>query len=187
MTSRWVAFCRGINVGGHRATKDELIAPVAALGHRRVDTFLASGNILFAPAAGAGHDPEPVGAAVGDALAEALGFPVPTTIRTGDEVAALAATSPFTDAELAEVTIGKPQVVLLYDRSPVALTAATDAAAKRSSPHDLLVADPDLGAVHWLPAEGISGSTIEPDELASLFGQTTVRTANTIQRLDKKD
>ncbi len=185
MTSRWVAFCRGINVGGHRATKDELIAPVAARGHGDVETFLASGNILFSPS-DADADPAAVADELADALTEALGFAVPTTIRTSDEVAALAAATPFTEAERAEVTIGKPQAILLFDRSPAALDAAATAAAQRSAPGDLLRADPELGAVHWLPADGLSGSGIEPDDLAALFGQTTVRTANTIQRLDKK-
>ncbi|MEM9613235.1 MAG: DUF1697 domain-containing protein [Actinomycetota bacterium] len=186
MTSRWVAFCRGINVGGHRATKDELIAPVVALGHGRVDTFLASGNILFTPAAGDGADPDDLATTIGDALTEALGFPVPTTIRTADEVATLAAATPFIDAELAEVSVGKPQVVLLFDRSPAALATAAAAATERSNPGDRLLPDPDHGAVHWLPADGVSGSGIEPDDLAALFGQTTVRTANTIRRLHKK-
>lgn len=190
MTGRWVAFCRGINVGGHRATKEELIAPVADLGHADVETFLASGNILFTPTSDrdANREPDPAftGTTIGDALADALGFPVPTTIRTGDEVAALAAAAPFTDAELAAVTIGKPQIVLLFDRSPTSLAAAADAASGRSTLGDLLVPAPDLGAIHWLPADGLSGSSIEPDELAALFGQTTVRTANTLQRLHKK-
>ncbi|MEL7155754.1 MAG: DUF1697 domain-containing protein [Actinomycetota bacterium] len=181
MHRRSVAFCRGINVGGHRATKHQLIAPVAELGYDEVDTLLASGNILFRPNPGA----EPDGEAMAAALEAALGFGVPVTIRTADELSALAEAEPF--AATPTTTEGaKPQVILLFDRSPAGLTAAAQAAERRSCDDDLLVADPDGGAVHWLPVNGISGSGLDQPELLALFGVHTVRTANTVRRLLQK-
>jgi len=44
----YVAFLRGINVGGRKPMKmEELKAAFASLGFRNVRTFLASGNVLF--------------------------------------------------------------------------------------------------------------------------------------------
>ena len=53
--TRSVAFLRGINVGGHRVTKEQLVAPFAGLGCGDLDTFLASGNVLFTPEPGVGE------------------------------------------------------------------------------------------------------------------------------------
>jgi uncharacterized protein (DUF1697 family) len=52
--SKYVAFLRGINVGGHKTIKmDELKEAFEANGFKNVKTFLASGNVLFdAPKAG---------------------------------------------------------------------------------------------------------------------------------------
>jgi uncharacterized protein (DUF1697 family) len=50
---KYVAFLRGINVGGHKTIKmEELKKAFEALGFESVKTLLASGNVLFvAPAA----------------------------------------------------------------------------------------------------------------------------------------
>ena len=42
--SRYAAFLRGMNVGGHRLSNDELRSHFAALGFAEVATFRASGN-----------------------------------------------------------------------------------------------------------------------------------------------
>ena len=49
---RHVAFLRAINVGGHVVTMDKLRALFTALGLKDVETFIASGNVLFAPSKG---------------------------------------------------------------------------------------------------------------------------------------
>jgi len=47
--SKYAAFLRGINVGGHKTVKmEELKKAFAALGFENVKTLLASGNVLFA-------------------------------------------------------------------------------------------------------------------------------------------
>jgi uncharacterized protein (DUF1697 family) len=42
-----VAFLRGMNVGGHRITNEELKRAFEALGMIDVATFRASGNVIF--------------------------------------------------------------------------------------------------------------------------------------------
>ena len=170
---RSVAFLRGINVGGHRVTKDELIAVFADLGLGRVDTFLASGNVLFEPGQ-AVTDSE-----MGAALETTLGYAVPTTVRTAGELEALNQAEPF-PAEAVEA-MGKPQVMLLFaeptaEVEAAVLDLATDA--------DLLAFGP--GALHWLPAGGISDTALDLKEISRLVGVNTIRTANTIRRLVAK-
>ena len=45
---RYVAFLRGMNLGGRRITNDDLRAHFEALGCVEVATFRASGNVVFA-------------------------------------------------------------------------------------------------------------------------------------------
>lgn len=172
--SRSVAFLRSINVGGRRVTKDELIAAFTDQGYHDVDTFLASGNVMF------GAGPEQSDEALSDAVGRHLGYDVPTTVRTEAQLEDLQAAEPF-PATTIESVAGKPQVILLFQE--LTRSAAT-AVAERSSAHDLLVAGPR--AVYWLPTAGISGSELTSPRLQKLVGQNTVRTMNTIERLLSK-
>lgn len=94
-----VALLRAINVGGHTVTMAALKGHFEALGLRGVETFIASGNVLF----DADAPPDEAQAArIAAHLEAALGFPVATFLRHGDELAAVAACRPFDDAALAD-------------------------------------------------------------------------------------
>ena len=45
--ARLVAFLRAINVGGHNVKMDRLRELFEALGLSNVETFIASGNVIF--------------------------------------------------------------------------------------------------------------------------------------------
>ena len=46
--ARYAAFLRGMNLGGRRITNRDLAAAVTGLGFEDVETFRASGNVIFA-------------------------------------------------------------------------------------------------------------------------------------------
>lgn len=92
-STRSVALLGGINVGGHRVTMDRLRDLVAGLGFTDVATFIASGNVLFDAPAGARDDE--LASRIAAALGEALGYAVPTYVRTAHEIRSVAATLPF--------------------------------------------------------------------------------------------
>ena len=91
--SKYVAFLRGINVGGHKTIKmDELKEAFEANGFKNVETFLASGNVLFdAPKAG--------GATLAKKIIKMLdttfGKEISVIIRTVNELQKLADQKPF--------------------------------------------------------------------------------------------
>ena len=172
--SRSVAFLRSINVGGHRATKDQLIGVFADLGFGRVDTFLASGNVLFEPG------PAVTEQEMAAALEVALGYPVPTTVRTATDLEALNQAEPF-PAEAAMAMGGKPQVMLLF-AAPTAEVQAT--VLDFATDDDLLAFGPR--ALHWLPAGRTTDTALDLDEIRRLIGLNTMRTTNTIRRLVAK-
>ncbi len=97
--ARYVAFLRAVNVGGRIVKMDELRGLFAEVGLSEVETFIASGNVIFSTNA---TDAAAVERKIEAHLRKALGYDVPAMIRTIAEVAAAAAHRPFTEAEVAE-------------------------------------------------------------------------------------
>lgn len=93
---RYIAFLRAINVGGRIVKMDHLRGLFEAMGFSGVETFIASGNVIFDSSKGAST----LATAIEASLKEALGYEVATFIRTPKEVAAIAAYKPFSESEL---------------------------------------------------------------------------------------
>ena len=176
---RWAVFLRGVNVGGHRVTKDELIAACADAGLPGATTFLASGNIVVdAPEAPAATEADLI-ARIERAMQARLGYAVPTLLRPGIELAGLAVNAFFTPQQLE--TGAKPQLILLPEiPEPAALAELMEA----SPAEDLLV--PDGRSIGWLPREGVSTSELDLTAIGRAIGPITVRTFNTIERMRAK-
>jgi uncharacterized protein (DUF1697 family) len=101
MTSRYVAFLRGINLGKRRVKNDVLGQAFTALGFDDVAVLIASGNVVFT-------SPEQSEAAlttvIEDGLQAALGFAVPTMIRSLAAVQAMIAREPFRGIDVQKQT-----------------------------------------------------------------------------------
>jgi uncharacterized protein (DUF1697 family) len=95
--TRTIAFLRAINVGGHTVKMETLRALFGSLGFSSVETFIASGNIVFESPAKSDRALEQK---IEAAMKEALGYEVATFIRTGAELAQVAAYQPFPPAAL---------------------------------------------------------------------------------------
>ena len=120
---RYVAFLRAINVGGHIVKMDRLRALFEELGLSQVETFIASGNVLF-------NSPSKSGAAlerkIEKHLRASLGYEVATFIRTPAEVQQAAAYEPFAAAVMARPYHGL-YVSFLRDAPPAAARRAVEA------------------------------------------------------------
>jgi uncharacterized protein (DUF1697 family) len=81
---RYVALLRGINTGGHRVKMDRLRELFKEIRFDDVQTFIASGNLIFSADE---VDPGTLEDEIRDHLECALGFPVPTFLRTLPELA----------------------------------------------------------------------------------------------------
>src|SRR6185295_5105887 len=95
--SKVFAFLRAINVGGHTVKMDALRKEFEALGLGSVETFIASGNVIFESRS---KDLGTLEKTIERRLQKAFGFEVRTFLRTGDELAAVAGHAPFTAAQL---------------------------------------------------------------------------------------
>lgn len=174
---RYVAFLRAINVGGHVVRMDRLRALFEQIGHANVETFIASGNVVFESRSKATSGLE---RAIEAALGKALGYEVATFLRTDEEVAAIAGRQPFPPAEfrsartfcvgfLKEPLIREAEKILMGFRSPI---------------DDFHVEGRE---VYWLPYKGQSESkfTNAGFEKAARI-RATFRGMNTVQKLSAK-
>jgi len=102
---RYIAFLRGINVGGHRVKMDRLRSLFEELGFVDVSTFIASGNVIFSAKS---DDVVSLSARIEQCLADRLGYDVTTFIRTPAELEALA------EFEPADPGRGEPSTSSIY-------------------------------------------------------------------------
>lgn len=175
--SRYAAFLRGMNVGGHRLTNEELRSHFALMGFADVATFRASGNVVFA---GEATRPEAVRARIEKGLAELLGYAVPAFIRSAEEVRKVAARQPF-PAKDVEASKGKLQVAMLF-QAPKA--SARKEMQALSSEHDrLLLSGREL---YWLPSGGVLESVLDMKGIERALGPMTMRTMGTIEQIAAK-
>jgi uncharacterized protein (DUF1697 family) len=174
--ARYVAFLRGMNLGGRRITNEDLCAAFGRLGFEGAAAFLASGNVVF----DAADEEEAVARRVQAGLAEELGYRVPTFLRSAEEVFAVAAARPFEERSGHDQR-GKLQVIFLQ-QAPGASDAKT-ALALDSEDDWLALEEREL---FWLPSGGVSNSDLDWKSLEKALGLTTTRTKNTVERLAKK-
>jgi uncharacterized protein (DUF1697 family) len=95
--TRYIAFLRAVNVGGHAVRMQRLRELFGELGLAGVRTYIQTGNVFF-------DTDEPDRAALTERierhLAQALGYQVATFLRTADEVEATLALNPFAGREI---------------------------------------------------------------------------------------
>jgi uncharacterized protein (DUF1697 family) len=95
--SRFIAFLRAINVGGHNVKMEELRGLFESLGFSNVETFIASGNVIFdAETENSGDLQKQIEAH----LHKSLGYEVATFLRTATEIAEIVRYSPFYESKL---------------------------------------------------------------------------------------
>jgi uncharacterized protein (DUF1697 family) len=171
---RHIAFLRAINVGDNTVRMEVLRAHFEALGLAQVETFIASGNVIFEAQRGT---PASLEKKIETALAEALGFRVDTFLRTPAEVAAIArcaVVEPSLRAEAVALNVG-------FLKAPLSRAALDVLRAMQTEIDDFRV---DGREVYWVcrvkqSASKFSGGLFE----RKLGVRVTFRGINTLERL----
>lgn len=172
---RRVAFLRAINVGGHTVRMADLRTSFEKLGFESVETFIASGNVLFESTE---NDDEKLERVIERALEAEYGYPIETFVRSMDELAGIAGRDPFD--RKAHADDGRSTYVAFLGRRP------TPEAAKRL---EALAGDDDTFAVvgreaYWLRRGGIGTSKFSAGFLEKTLGMpATLRGLPTIVKL----
>lgn len=93
-----IAFLRAINVAGHNVKMDALCGHFKALGLTQVETFIASGNVIFESGS---PDTAWLEESLERQLVAKLGYEIATFVRTRTDVAQLAHYGAFSETKLA--------------------------------------------------------------------------------------
>lgn len=175
--AKTIAFLRAINVGGHNVTMPFLSSLFEQLGLASVETFIASGNVIFD--ADSRTDAE-LEAAIATHLESSLGYEVATFVRSDAEVAAIAAGAPFAPEAMAAATalnVGFLASPLVPDEVALLEGFTTDIDAFATSERE----------VYWLCRRRQSESTFNNRAFERALGRrATFRSINTVTRLAAK-
>jgi uncharacterized protein (DUF1697 family) len=175
---KYVAFLRAINVGGHTVKMDHLRRLFEALEFTNVETFIASGNVIFDSTSKGAKALEKM---IERHLQKALGYEVATFIRTTAELAAIADHKPFPNAEL-KVERNVLYIGFLADEPSG--DAKQKVVSLRTESDDFHISGREF---YWLCGKSISESEVSGAVLAKALGmQTTLRNSTTVRKIAAK-
>ncbi len=175
--TQYVAFLRAINVGGHTVKMDALRGLFASLGFPSVETFIASGNVLFESPA---RDGAALERQIETELRRALGYDVAAFIRTDGELKAIADYRPFPPTQLAKATAFN----IAFLKEPPDAASRKKVMGLRTEIDDFQVHGREL---YWLCRMKQSESTFSNAVLEKTLGRpSTIRGAATVQKMAAK-
>ena len=175
---KYVAFLRAINVGGHIVRMEDLRRLFESQGFANVETFIASGNVIFDAPRGVAKALE---RKIESSLEQALGYKVATFLRTPEELAAVARHTPFAAAELE--TDGNVLYVAFLADEP------DDEAVRKLLAQATAVDEFHVNGreVYWLSRKRLGESKFSGALLERTLGaQATVRNSTTVGKLAAK-
>jgi len=171
---RHVAFLRAINVGGHTVEMARLKKLFEQLGLGGVETFIASGNVIFEAAGAAAALEKKIAAH----LEKSLGYEVATFLRSPAELAAVLAHGAFPKPRAGStIHIG-------FLGAPATAAAKRQVLALASEIDDFHLNGREL---YWRCAGRFSDSVVSGPKLEKALGQpTTMRKITTVEKLARK-
>jgi uncharacterized protein (DUF1697 family) len=174
---RYIAFLRAINVGGHVVKMNRLRELFEALSLADVETFIASGNVIFESSA---KNTVSLEARIEERLAEALGYEVSAFLRTDDEVTTIAQYQPFRDEEVKKAGA----FVVGFLHKPLDKNAEKVLRGFKSDIDDFHLHNREI---YWLCKKRQSESKFSNAAFEKAFGlRSTFRGMNIIKNLAKK-
>jgi uncharacterized protein (DUF1697 family) len=175
---RYVAFLRAINVGGRVVKMDILRALFEEMKFKSVETFIASGNVIFETSS---SDARGVESRIEKHLARALGYEVGAFLRTPARLAEIVDYEPFSEEDRAA---GVQSVHVMFFAEPHRPGLQEDLDRLRTAADVFHAHDREL---YWLCRGKITDSLVKPGLLERAIAvPTTVRNMNTIRRLVTK-
>ena len=175
---KYVAFLRGINVGGHhKVPMAELRIEMEKLNFENVVTLLNSGNIVFDAV---DDDSESLEKTISEHLERTFGFPVPTIIRKSKTIYGLLDNNPFKDQILTKDM--RLYVTFLRKETETDLILPWS-----SDDNSFKIIDINNKTILSVLDLSVSKTTKAMLALARSFGRDiTTRNWNTIQRIEKE-
>jgi uncharacterized protein (DUF1697 family) len=176
--TKHIAFLKAINVGGHTVKMDHLKKLFEKMGFENVETFIASGNVVFETKS---KSMDAIKKKIEIELEKSLGYKVATFIRTTKELKEIAEHKPFKESDL---NIKQNYLYIgFFENQP----------NKESQKKVLALSDVanefhfNKTELYWLCRKNFSDSGITGKILEKALGmETTIRNATTIKKIGLK-
>src|ERR1700741_2121240 len=174
---RYVALLRAINVGGHIVKMDRLRALFQEMGFENVQTFIASGNVIFdSPSTDAAALERTTEAL----LKQSLGYAVDPFLRTPAELPAIVEYDVFPGEDEAN----RHALYVTFVRDPLSAEAQERLSAFNTPTDEFRTHQRE---VYWLCRVKMSDSPITGAKLEKAFGGSgTMRNVTTVRKLAAK-
>jgi len=173
--TKYIALLKAINVGGHTVKMDHLKNLFEKMGFENVETFIASGNVVFETKS---KPIDSIKKKIENDLEKSLGYKVATFIRTTKELKEIAEHKPFTEFDLNNeqnsLYIGFLDNQPNKDSQKKVLTLSDKANEFHFNKTEL----------YWLCRKNFSDSGITGKTLEKALGmETTIRNSTTIRKM----
>jgi len=175
--SHFIALLRAINVGGHTVKMDRLRRLFESFGFSNVETFIASGNVVFQTTS---ENTAALERKIEAGLQKALGYEVATFIRTDVELARIASYKPFRQSDLVEAKA----LNIAFVADPLDNKSKQRLMAFKTAIDDFVTHEREI---YWLCHKKQSESTFSNAALEKSLGiKATFRGLNTVQKMAAK-
>jgi len=169
----YVAFLRGINVGGRTVLKEQLKEAIASLGLQNVSTYKQSGNVIFEADS---SDPSKIEAKIETKLLNFLGYQVAVFVRTFPQLRRIIKLDPFKGQKIKQTSFLVTFLPTAFPSFPLQLPLTIP----KSTAQIILSNDTEVFSVTHGGGEGaLPNSFLE----SKLKIKTTTRNMNTVQEI----
>ena len=173
--TKYIALLKAINVGGHTVKMDHLKNLFEKMGFENVETFIASGNVVFETKS---KSVDSIKKKIETELEKSLGYKVATFIRTTKELKEIAEHKPFKEFDLNNEQ--NSLYIGFLDNQP-----------DKDSQKKVLALSDEANEFHfnktelyWLCRKNFSDSGITGKTLEKALGmETTIRNSTTIRKM----
>jgi uncharacterized protein (DUF1697 family) len=172
--TRYVAFLRAINVGGHNVKMDYLRGLFEALGYSNVETFIASGNVIFETNE---KDEAKLEKKIAAHLEADLGYGVDTFVRSIQELAGIAERCPFVPKKKDD------SVYIAFLHEPLNAAGKAALAAAKNRMNDFATINSEI---YWLRLNRDDSIFLKSSLEKVINRPATVRNMTSIHKLAKK-
>lgn len=173
---RYVAFLRAINVGKRIVRMEQLRELFEEVGFGDVQTFIASGNVIFETRS---SDVRALETRIERQLLKGLGYTVDTFVRTPAELIAIADAHPFVSSD----ELNTAALYVSFLRAPPVAAAQTRLLSYRSPVDEFAVKGAEA---YWLCRKKMSESSFTGALLEKAVGTATARNITTVNRIADK-
>lgn len=173
-----IAFLRAINVGGHSVKMDILKQLFEAMGFKKVETFIASGNVVFESKS---KNIDLIKQKIERHLEKSLDYKVVAFLRTADELKEISEFVPFKRSDLRN---SKYSLYIGFLDSEPRRECKKKTIELSDKANEFIFSKKEL---YWLCRKNFSDSGISGKTLEKALGmEMTIRNSTTIKKMADK-